>query len=145
MIIEATPSMYIKDQSLSDEVQAWIDAGNKVNDCSNLVKVKSNFNSAGERVNKAELKARNLGHSNAMQQRQEKQIPLLESYQAISNKRTCWIDLANGVGGCISSGHLSRVARGRTSIQDNDVWNKVKAYIEQKIKEWELKNEKKAS
>ena len=131
MIIEATPSMHIKDQSLSNEVQAWIDAGNKVNDCSTLVKVKSNFNSAGERVNKAELKARNLGHSTAMQQRQEKQVPLLTSYQAISNKRTCWIDLANGVGGCISAAHLSKTSQGKTSLQNEEVWGQV----EKKIKE----------
>ena len=131
MIIEATPSMYIKDQSLSDEVQAWIDAGNKVNDCSNLVKVKSNFNSAGERVNKAELKARNLGHSNAMQQRQDKQVPLLKSYQAVSNKRTCWMDLSNAIGGCISAAHLSKTSKGKTSIQNEEVWGRV----EKKIKE----------
>ena len=131
MIIEATPSIYIKDQSLSDEVQAWINAGNKVNDCSNLVRVKSNFNSAGDRVNKAELKARNLGHSNAMHQRQEKQVPLLKSYQEVANKRTCWIDLANAIGGCISAAHLSKTSKGKTSIQNEEVWCRVECKIKE--------------
>ncbi|HEY4538145.1 MAG TPA: hypothetical protein VIG45_06800 [Erysipelothrix sp.] len=141
MIIEATPSIYIKDQSLSDEVQAWIDAGNKVS------KIESKKKNLGEIVapmfnNCSQFDAHRKNLGDGLKGRSIIQKPLLEKYKSVVSKKTCWLDMSKAVGGCVSSTHLSRTAKGKTSIQDNEVWNRVKAYAEQKIKEWELRNEK---
>jgi hypothetical protein len=65
------------------------------------------------------------------------QRPLLERYRDLSNSRTCWVELIKSIGGGISSTHLSRTARGITTVRNVEIWEKIRSHLELKIKELE--------
>lgn len=136
MIIEATPSIYIK-PSLNDAVEEWIKAGGQV---------KTNFDKSIKPVAfniSDNYKGRHTQVAGDFKERVLLQQPILKRYQEVSKIRTCWHDLSVALNKVVSASHLGRAARGATSIQNAEVWEKVKAYAEMKIAEFE--NEKKIS
>ena len=134
MIIEATPSMYIKDQSLSDEVQAWIDAGGVINGGELNKAVTVGFN--GGKSDKVKAKKQSVSYSKGFIERSSVQRPVLQAYKQASKSPHPWRDLVDRLRVKVSVTHLRRVEVGTTTFGDTETWKAVEKVATEMTREF---------
>lgn len=132
MITEATPSIYIKDQSLSLEVDKWIKGGGVIG--------------SYKRPEKKEVKGHGFGmtsssHSSkrGFDERKAVQKPLLEKFYEASIGFTSkpWSDLVARMNVAVSTHQVRRTFTGQTTMQKLAVWKEVERVALIMIEEFE--------
>ena len=123
MIIESTPSIYIK-PSLNDAVEEWVKAGGVIGGY--------NSNKLGKDTGEFLISPTDRG---GFLDRKEIQQPLLEKYASLSKSKKPWHDLVARLDVQISPSQVRGTFQGRTTLRNLKVWNAVKKEVEKMINE----------
>ena len=130
---------YKASQKLNDEVEKWLEKGNKIKAIEKplIIKEKESSEKSKHEISQEKVRNSQVRDSRA---RASIQKPLIDEYAELANNKNMWRVVVDMVGGIVSTSRLCNIKGGRGTIANNKVWVEVEAVLKQLIKE--LKDEK---